>query len=219
MISPASLYAKGGLHDHLFVSWHGFEVTAIRLSRLVYALPPVLLLVFFFRSYWRSGTGRTYLALFGMNLAVYFFYIGGVGGPGPRYLLPYFPFLVLAIVDFIRSCPRDSKLVRRAYPAVLCAQIVLGFVYAAMQWREIYERKDLERSVTRVPDTRKIILLQTGTDKMELRDLIRNRPEFWSAPTLYFAYDQDPALMNLLKRFPEHKIYLYRYPGTLTPWP
>lgn len=217
MVLPTSLYAKGGLHDHLFVSWHGFEVTAIRILRLVYALPTILLLFFFSRRSW-LGAGRAYLALFALNAVTYFFYIAAVGGPGPRYFMPYFPFLVLAIVAAIRSRPRHSAVVRRAYPAVIVAQIVLGFVYTATQWHEIYERKDLERSVNRVAGTKKIILLQTGTYKMELRDLIRNPPEMWAAGTLYFAYDQDPALMNLLNRFPEHKIYLYRYPGMLTPW-
>jgi hypothetical protein len=218
LISPTSLYAKGGLHDHLVASWRGFELTAIRLKRLVYALPPVLLLMLFFKSYWRREARRIYLALFALNVAIYFFYVGAVGGPGPRYLLPYFPFLVLAIVEGLRVRALDSRFVRRAGLAVLCAQVVLGCIYAVTQWRETYERKDLERSVARISAPKKILLLQTVTDKAELPDLIRNSPEIWSADTLYFTYDQNRALFDLLKRFPEHKVYLYRYPGAVTDW-
>jgi hypothetical protein len=42
------------------------------------------------------------LALFAMNVAVYFLYPDGIGGPGPRYFFAYFPFLVLAIADLYR---------------------------------------------------------------------------------------------------------------------
>jgi len=53
---------------------------------------------------------------------------------------------------------------------------------------------------------------------MELRDLIRNPPDLWSADTLYFAYGDGVGIANLLKRFPEHSVYIYRYPGSLTAW-
>ena len=217
MITPADLYAKGGLHDHLVASWAGFKVTAVRLGRLVYVFPPAALLALWVVKSWHSGRLKVLMTLFGLNVGVYFFYVGSVGGPGPRYLFPYFPFLILAVVEVVRLT-RGGLLGRRAWAFVGCSQIVCGLAYAAVQTHEIYERMDLERTVATIHAARKIILLQTGTYKMELRDLIRNPPDLWSADTLYFAYGDGVGIANLLKRFPEHSVYIYRYPGSLTAW-
>jgi hypothetical protein len=40
----------------------------------------------------------------------------------------------------------------------------------------------------------------------------------WSADTLYFNYDDGVGIATLLKRFPGHTVYTYRYPGLLRPW-
>jgi hypothetical protein len=43
-------------------------------------------------------------------------------------------------------------------------------------------------------------------------------PDLWSADTLYFAYNDGVGIASLLQRFPNHSVYVYRYPGSLTPW-
>jgi hypothetical protein len=91
-------------------------------------------------------------------------------------------------------------------------------VYGADQTHEIYKRRDLERAVATIPQKERIILLQSGTYEMEIPDLIRNPPDLWSAHTLYFAYGDGVGIANLLKRFPNHSVYIYRYPGSLKPW-
>jgi hypothetical protein len=72
--------------------------------------------------------------------------------------------------------------------------------------------------VETIPQKKRIILLQSGTYKMEIPDLIRNPPDLWSADTLYFAYGDGVGIAILLRRFPEHTVYTYQYPGQLRPW-
>jgi hypothetical protein len=40
----------------------------------------------------------------------------------------------------------------------------------------------------------------------------------WSADTLYLAYADGIGLDELLRRFPGHAVYVYRYPGSLRRW-
>lgn len=96
--------------------------------------------------------------------------------------------------------------------------ILCSVGYAAVQTLEIYRRRDLERTVATVPERKKIILLENGTYKMEIPDLVRNPPDLWSADLLYFTYADGVGIADLLKRFPEHSVYFYRYPGSLRPW-
>jgi hypothetical protein len=72
--------------------------------------------------------------------------------------------------------------------------------------------------VATVPETKKVILLETGTYKRELPDLIRNPVDLWTAQTLYVDYRDPSGIGELLKRFPQHAVYVYRYPGSLKPW-
>jgi hypothetical protein len=53
---------------------------------------------------------------------------------------------------------------------------------------------------------------------MDIPDLIRNPPDLSSADTLFFAYDDDDRLKELLDRFPEHSVFTYRYPSELHPF-
>jgi hypothetical protein len=53
---------------------------------------------------------------------------------------------------------------------------------------------------------------------MKIPDLIRNPLDLWTAETLYLDNGDEVGIENLLARFPEHHVYLYRYPGSLTPW-
>jgi hypothetical protein len=129
----------------------------------------------------------------------------------------FFPFLILAVVEVVRL-NRDQRIAKIGWRVVMASLIVCSFAYGADQTLEIYKRRDLERTVATIPEKKRIILLQSGTYEMEIRDLIRNPPDLWSADTLYFAYDNGVGIANLLKRFPEHSVNVYRYPGSLTPW-
>jgi hypothetical protein len=101
----------------------------------------------------------------------------------------------------------------------LACLIVCSFVYGAGQTSDIYKRLNLERTVARIPQKKRIILLETGTYKMNIPDLIRNPPDLWSADTLFFAYDDDARLKELLARFPDHSVFAYKYPSQLDPFP
>jgi hypothetical protein len=71
------------------------------------------------------------LALFAMDVAVYFLYIAAFGGPGPRYFLAYFPFLVLAIADLYRLIKSShSPIARWFWNLAIVAQVVCSIVFA-----------------------------------------------------------------------------------------
>jgi len=216
LVTPTKLYGAPGWHNRLVVSWMGFGVTLVRLGKLLYAFPPVLLLVLLFRWMPASPRQRLYLGLVLANLVIYFFYPAAPGGPGPRYLLATFPFLVLAVVELSRSV-RDhpSASVRRLWQFALGAQVACSVIYAGVLTRRWYQYRDLERSVERLGSERKIVLLTSGSGEMDLGDLLRNPPVLASASTLYFAWDDRPELNELLARFPGRRVYTYRYPGVI----
>lgn len=217
LLPPAVHDARGNLQARLGIHWAGFEVTAIRLGRVLYAFPPAILLLLCLMRSCHSARLKTYLALFALNVATYFSYAWTAAGPGPRYYFPYFPFLILAVVEVYRL-NREQRMGKIGWRLALGCLVVSSFVYGAGQTREIYKRRDLERMVETIPQKKRIILLQSGTYKMEIPDLVRNPPDLWSADTLYFAYDDGVGIASLLKRFPEHSVYTYRYPGLLRPW-
>jgi hypothetical protein len=215
LLPPAVHDARGNLQARIGISWVSFKVTGIRLWRVVYAFPPVLLLLLCLRHRPPGGRLKTYLILFTLNVAVYVSYAWGAAGPGPRYYFPYFPFLILAVVEVYRL-NRNESVGKWGWRLALSGLIVCSFVYAADQTREIYKRRDLERMVASIPETKKVILLQTGTYEMGIPDLVRNPPDLWSADTLYLAYEDGVGIPSLLQRFPGHSVYIYRYPGSLT---
>jgi hypothetical protein len=217
LLPPAVHDARGNLQARLGVSWAGFEITAIRLRRVLYAFPPAILLLLCLMRPCNSARLKTYLSLFALNVFTYFFYAWSPAGPGPRYLFPYFPFLILAVVEVYRL-KGDQRVAKIGWRLAMACLIVCSLVYGADQTREIYKRRDLERAVATIPTKKRIILLQSGTYEMKIPDLIRNPPDLWSADTLYFAYDDGVGIANLLKRFPNHSVYIYRYPGSLKPW-
>jgi hypothetical protein len=184
--------------------------------RTLYAFPPAILLLLCLSRRDLSPQLKTYLALCALAVSTYFLYAWTPAGPGPRYYFPYFPFLFLAVIETYRL-HRDQKLARIGWQLAIIGLVVCSFIYGVDQTLEIYRRKDLERAVATIPDQKKIILLETGTYKMDIPDLIRNPPDLWAADTLYFAYDDGIGLDDLLRRFPKHAVYLYRYPGSLTP--
>lgn len=217
LLPPIVQAETGNIAGRLGLSWAGFEVTAIRLWRVLYAFPPAILLLLCLMRPYGSARLRTYLAPFALNVCTYFIYAWTPAGPGPRYYFPYFPFLVLAVVEVYRL-NREQRIFKVGWRVAVACLIVCSFAYGAGQTREVYKRLDLERMVETIPQKKRIILLQSGTYEMKIPDLIRNPPDLWSADTLYFDYNDGVGIASLLKRFPEHSVYTYRYPGLLRPW-
>jgi hypothetical protein len=215
LLTPTALYGAPGLHNRLAVSWFGFVVTLARVWKLLYAFPPVMLLALLVRRFRATPRLRLHLGLFLANLAIYFFYPAAVGGPGPRYLLAYFPFLVLAVVEVYRFVRDDlSPAPLRLWRFAIRAQVVCALIFAANESYLVYQRLDLERSVEKLGGDKKIVLMKTGANDMDLGDLLRNPPVLSSAETLYFAWDDGgPGLRALLAEFPGRNVYTYEYPG------
>jgi hypothetical protein len=205
--------------DHLTISRAGFAVTALRLANLIWVFPPALLLIIFWKRYRLSSDIRTYSALFFMNVAVYFFYTVAVGGPGPRYLLTYFPFLVLAVVDLYGWIRRNgSTAARYLWRFAIVGQIVGSLIFATVQGYTMYSRRDMERTVERSGLRKKIVFVKTGTYMTSVGDLTRNPPDLSSADNLYFSWCDEPKRSLLLKRFSDRTIFVYEYPGHIYPY-
>ena len=209
--------ASTAINDRLMISWNGFVVTMVRLANVLWAFPPAILLLVLWRRYHPSSKVKTFLALFSMSVAIYFFYPASVGGPGPRYFLAYFPFLVLAAVEFYRWVCHDSRpLERRLWNFAIAGLIACSLVFVASEGYTMYGRRDLDRTVRQIKNGKNIVLLKTGTYKTASGDLTRNPPALSSAYSLYFAWCDEPERDELLKRFPGYNIFVYEYPGHLT---
>ena len=205
--------------DRLEISWIGFVVTGIRLANLLWVFPPALLLVLLWRPYQAPPKVRMYLALFLINIAIYFFYTGAPGGPGPRYLLVYLPFLVLAVVDLYRwICHDGPPAARHLWKFAIVSQIVCSLVFAAREGYTMYWRRDLERTTQRSGDGKKIFFLKSGTYMTGAADLTRNPPVLSSADSLYFLWCNQPERDALLRRFLGRKVFVYEYPGRVRPY-
>ena len=160
-----------------------------------------------------------YLALFLMNVGIYFFYAASAGGPGPRYLLAYFPFLILAVVDLYRRLDKEGAPgIRHLWRIGTICLVVGNLVFATIEGHTIYGRRDLEREVQRAVPGKKIFLLKTGTYETNARDLTRNPPDLSTTENLYFRWCAKPERDALLKQFPERKIFVYEYPARLYPY-
>jgi hypothetical protein len=216
---PAAIRHPVDSPERLTASWTGFVVTAVRLANLLWVFPPVLLLVMLWRRYQAPSKAKMYIALFSMNVAVYFFYPASFGGPGPRYFLAYFPFLVLAVVDLYRWIYQDSTpATRRLWILAILSLVICSLTFAAKEAYTMYGRRELDRLARRLTGGRNIFLLKTGTYETELGDLTRNPPVLSSADNLYFTYCDKPERDVLLKRFPGRRIFVYEYPGHLYPY-
>jgi hypothetical protein len=218
LLPPFAYAERANSSGSLGLSWMAFPTTAIRLRRVLYAFPPAALILLCLILRCHSARLKTYLTLFAFTVCTYFFYPWGVAGPGPRYFFPYFPFLILAVIEAYRLT-RSQRVGKIGWYVALACLVICSFVYGAEQTSDIYKRLDLERTVARIPQKKRIILLETGTYKMDIPDLIRNPPNLWAADTLFFAYDDDPHLKELLARFPEHSVFAYKYPSQLDPFP
>lgn len=218
---PAAIHRSSeSINDRLTLSWQGFVATFVRLANLLWVFPPVLLLVVLWRRYRPTPEAKMFITLFSLNVAIYFFYPASIGGPGPRYFLAYFPFLVLAIVDLYRWIRHDSSpALRHLWHFAVVSLIVSNLIFAAKEGYTMYRRRDLERAVRQIGDGKNIVLLKTGTYKTVTGDLTRNPPVLSSADTLYFSWCDQSKRDALLKQFPGRNIFVYEYPGHLESLP
>ncbi len=215
--TPTALNHSPGIHDRLMVSWTGLQLTGVRLVNLLWVFPPALLLVVLWKRYQPSSKVNMYLALFLMNVGIYAFYPAGAGGPGPRYLLAYFPFLILAVVDVRRWINHDCGAgPRRLWRLAIILQIVASVSFVTKESYASYWRRDLQRTVRQTGHGRKIFFLETGTyPASNIGDLTRNPPVLSSAKNLYFIWCNQLERDALLRRFPGRKVFVYEYPGGL----
>jgi len=214
---PSALHRSAGLGDRLSVSWSGLVVTVIRLANLLWTFPPVFLLAVLWNRYQSSSQLKMYIALFSMAVATYFFYPAAIGGPGPRYFLAYFPFLIMAITYLYGHIRRDSAAaVRHLWNFAIVSLIVGSAIFACKEAYTMYWRRDLDRTAQQVKDGKKIFLLESGSYKTVKGDLTRNPPVLTSADSLYFTLCDEPQRNELLKRFPGRSVFIYAYPGKLT---
>src|SRR5204863_3546291 len=149
-LRPAS---AANINDRLIISWNGFVVTTVRLANFLWAFPSVILLLVWWRRCQLSCKMKTFLGLFSMIVAIYFFYPASVGGPGPRYFFAYFPFLVLAAVEFYRWVCHDSRsFERRLWNFAIAGLIAWSLVFVASEGYTMYWRRDLDRTVRQIKD-------------------------------------------------------------------
>ena len=213
---PASIHHTG-IGDRLMLSWEDFPVTMVRLANLLWIFPPVLLPVFFWRRYQLPHNVKAFALLFLAIIAIYFFYPVSPGGPGPRYLLAYFPFLILAVADISHRISRDSSIGgQHIWRLAVAALILCNVLFLTREGYTMYGRRDLQRTVQKVHEGKSIFLLKTGTYRTASGDLTRNPPALSSAHNLFFAWCDKVNRDELLKRFPDYNVFVYEYPGHLT---
>lgn len=217
---PTHLGGTAGDHDQLMLSLRSLDVTARRLLMLVALFPPILLFV----RYWsRARTAELDprpLILFVANAVVYSLFVAATGGPGPRYLFGYFPFLILTVVELRERCMRDGTAADRLWwRGVVAGQIAASLIFIGREAYIMQGRRDVERTLARTASSggRRAVLLTTGTYDTDVKDLTRNPPDLDLAETLYFSDCSADQLVALRERFPDREWLTYAYPGTLSP--
>lgn len=218
LIPPTNLGGNIGDHDRLSITFAGVGITAARLALVFAVFPPAALLVRYWRRGHAAGFDATPVLLFLANAAIYYLFAAAVAGPGPRYYFSYFPFLVIAVVDFYaRFVANGGPADRRWWHLVLAMQVVVSVVFIARETYTLYWRRDAERTLaaaSAVPEPR-FIWLRTGTYHTDAMDLTRNPAALDAVGTLYLA-NCDPAQIETLRtRFPGREVYGYSYPGQL----
>jgi hypothetical protein len=213
---PAAIHRTSEIGDRLIISWTGFVVTIVRLANLLWVFPPAILLAIFWMRHRPRSEIKMFVILFLMTVAIYFFYPASAGGPGPRYLLSYFPFLILAVADVSQRLSHGSwRAGRRIWKFAAVSLIICNLVFMAKETYTMYWRRDFDRTVRQIHGGKNIFLLKTGTYRTEAHDLTRNPPTLSSADNLYFAWCEKPERDELLKRFPGYTVFVYEYPGHL----
>jgi hypothetical protein len=221
LVAPAYLGGQEvGLRDELRISWTGLVVTADRLALLVWVFPPVLMLLRYSTRMREVGVDQTPLRLFLANVGVYALFPNAVGGPGPRYLLSYFPFLVIAVVDVYDRIVRHSPTAARWWQFVIAAQVVGSLVFGARETYTLYWRRDVERTVAQAfgVDARlRGVVLRSGTYRTDVEDLMMNPPDLAEAAPLYLAPCDSQGVQILQHRFAGRQWFAYTFPGHLVP--
>ncbi|MEY2479325.1 MAG: hypothetical protein QOI04_252 [Verrucomicrobiota bacterium] len=211
---PMTINSTSGMNG----LWIGLKVTGLRLAYLFGIFPPVLLLALFGTRYRPSSKVKMYLALFLMSVGIYFFYPKLPGGPGPRYLLTYFPFLILAVVELYRWIDKGTRIESYLWRVSIVCLLVGNLIFATVEGYTMYGRRDLERTEKQLGTGKKIFLLTNGTYQTNRRDLTRNPPDLSTAENLYFLWCAEPERDALLNRFPNREIFVYEYPSHLYPY-
>lgn len=254
-VVPTHLGGSIGDHDRLALSWNGLLFTFGRLAMLCWVFPPVLFLVSAWRKAQSSNrrnliaaTARrtpdddlsfagapastavrdtVNVALFGANVAIYALFGAAPGGPGPRYFLPYFPFLVIAVVSVHASLVESRTRRQALWRILVAAQLAGSAIFIARETYTLNGRRDVARTVaeawtvdgtdaqTKAAPLR-AVLLETGTYHTDARDLTMNPPDLDASTTLYFASCGAADVEALRTRFSNRQWLAYRYPGELT---
>ncbi len=247
---PTHLGGSTGDHDRLDLSLNGILFTLARLAMLGWVFPPVLLLVRgWLDARGRQGSSqsaiaatdegdreaktetdwlqpslrrdaRLHLALFCAIVAVYALFGAAPAGPGPRYFLPYFPFLVAAVVSLHQRLVVNNGRGRALWRALIVAQVVGSAIFIARETYTLNGRRDVERTMdaARVSSNTaqaSAVLLRTGTYHTDARDLTMNPPGLDAAKTLYFSNCGIDDVAALQAQFPNRKWFTYSYPGQL----
>ena len=217
-MTPLSIYGAKGLHDKMFMSFKGIWISIQRLGELILVFPPLILAAFINKKQYSILKTKPYILLLIGIFLVYYFYIASLGySYGPRYLLSYFPFVLLLVINLKTTLNISSDNVRNiVYKTSLILLILVSISFTIYSYYEIYLRKDLFRSIDTISDEKKIILLKSGTYKMSPQDLTRNYPNFYDNKTLIFVYNYSPSINELRKLFIGYNIYIYEYPSKIT---
>lgn len=244
---PTHLGGSTGDHDRLDVSWNGILFTFARLAMLCWVFPPVLLLLHRWREARQGeasgdaqiarasvdprGVARAlaalhrpsdalHIVLFGAIVAVYALFGAAPAGPGPRYFLPYFPFLVAAVVAAHQGLVASRGRGRALWRALIVAQVVGSTIFIARETYTLNGRRDVERTI----DAARLssdaaqpsaVVLQTGTYHTDARDLTMNPPALDAAKTLFFSNCGISDVASLRAQFANRRWFTYSYPDDL----
>jgi hypothetical protein len=213
--SPLQIYAALGLHDKMYISIEGIWITIQRIGELFLVFPPLLMLFFMYKRQYLELKSKPYILLIIGIFVIYYFYIASLGySYGPRYVLAYFPFVVLLVIN-LKNWVQDI-LRNKIYRLTIILLILVSIAFTSYSYYEISERKDLIRCIENLPAGKKIILLNSGTYKMSQQDLTRNYPDFNSNNTLIFSFNNSLSISNFLKMFPGYLVYVYEYPSRIS---
>lgn len=215
-----------GLDKYLFgVTGRTITITFRYLVRtFIWTAPPLLILYawFFVRDAFRRRLDFVDF-MFAVAVISYIWYGPYAGNQyGPRYYYEAFPFMLMSVT---RRLVRPGMFnlgerARRAAVSVLAAgfavSLAMVVVHARAEQRVIWERTDIYRQVKEKGLDQAIVIIGSSTGRtrvMPRLDLARNGLEIGSTSVLY-ALDKGPLNRNLLKYWPDRKIYrYYRRPG------
>jgi hypothetical protein len=174
-----------------------------------YLLLPALLAL-------RSAKGRTkdsplvgwwWVPLASLTLTLFFYWADGHFRYGPRYYYEAFPFLVLGAGLFISRLGRW----RMALLALFILLNVLHLLDASAFYRkQVGERMSFFEKMDSPDLSGSVVLVQTGVNSFQVRDLLRNGLDF-KGPVL-LAEDLGPDEFHRIRdRYPDRRFFSYRF--------